>query len=152
MIYRKFYIITAIFPFILILGGCKKETSVTEPDKDHFDAEGLVIMNDAFQEKLRVFRGITTDTLKVPLNGMTEHLKIKFLDENNKLINPPEDKNKTLSWVIADTTKLGVFRHDDDSWEFHLMGKKEGKTTIEFQILHVDHPDFRTPALPVVIK
>ncbi len=152
MIYRKFYIITAILLSILILGGCKKETSVTEPDADHFEAEGIVIMNDAFQEKLRVFRGVTADTLKVPLNGMTEHYKIKFLDENNKLINPPEDKNKSLGWVIADTTKLSVFRHDDDIWEFHLKGKKEGVTSIEFQILHDDHPDFRTPALSVVIK
>ena len=83
---------------------------------------------------------------------LTSHWEIKFLDENEQEIDPPDDANKSFGWVIADQLVVEVYRHDNQEWEFHLNGLKVGETTIEFRVMHNDHYDFHTPNIPVSVR
>ncbi len=142
-------IILSVLLAILLL-SCSKETNPTEPDMDHFKAYGLILESSG-QRILTYFNLKSKDTLYVPI-GLTPHYEVKFLDKDSVIIEPPKDKDKKFGWVIADTSMLEVYRHGDDEWEFHLKGKKVGATLIEFQVLHNDHPDFKTIKIPVIIR
>jgi hypothetical protein len=142
---------------ILVAAGCdilddeKDETSA--PQQDHFKAEGLVLIDSGIRF-LHYFRGELdtsghgVDTLEVPV-GLTPHWEVKFLDEDEQEIDPPTDPDKSFGWVIADTALVRLYRHDGQEWEFHLEGHEEGKTTIEFRVMHNDHYDFHTIPIPV---
>ncbi len=150
------------FPFpvlilFLLMTDCGNEKrNPIAPQHDHFNAEGIVLI-DSGVRFFRMFRGqIDTavgkvDTLIVPI-GLTSHWEIKFLDDNETEIDPPGNINKRFGWAIADPSLLEVYQHEDDEWEFHLRGKKEGDTSIEFRVIHNDHTDFRTLPIPVSIR
>ena len=134
----------------LITISCSKETNPITPDENHFKANGL-ILESSDKRLLTYFNLKTKDTLKIPL-GISDHIEVKFLDKDSTTINPPDDKDKKFGWVIDDTSIVSVYRHSGDEWEFHLVGKKIGKTFIEFRVLHNDHPDFKTIKIPVIIQ
>jgi len=135
--------------FFVFFVSCSEQSSPTESEEDHFKANGLIIESSG-KRILTYFNLKTKDTLYVPI-GLTEHYEIKFLSADSTVIEPPSDDEKKLGWVISDTSMLEVYRHGGDEWEFHLKGKKVGNTFIEFQVLHQQHPDFRTNKIPVVI-
>ncbi len=135
---------------LAMLSSCSEETNPTTPEEDHFKANGMIIESMG-QRILTYFNLKSTDTLVVPI-GLTDHYEIKFLDADSNVIAAPTDEDKKLGWVIGDTSMLEVYRHDNQEWEFHLKGKKVGTTNIEFQVLHIDHSDFRTIKIPVVVK
>ncbi|MCE5252390.1 hypothetical protein LLG96_19490 [bacterium] len=150
--------IGAVFLAVLA-AGCifdNEKNNPTVPQQDHYKADGIVLI-DSGVRFFRMFRGeIDTtngkvDTLVVPV-GLTPHWEIKFLDENNQEIEPPDDANKSFGWVISDPSVVEVYRHDGQEWEFHLNGLKVGETTIEFRVMHNDHYDFHTPSIPVSVR
>ena len=143
----------------VIAGGCifdDEKDDPSAPQQDHFEAEGVVLI-DSGVRFFHMLRGeIDTsegkvDTLAVPV-GLSPHWEIRFLDENEQEINPPDDANKSLGWVIADKSVVEMYRHDGQEWEFHLNGLKVGETTIEFRVMHNDHYDFHTPSIPVSVR
>lgn len=143
------YILLSLL-FVVFLSSCSEETNPTTPIADHFKANGLIIESMG-QRILTYFNLKSPDTLIVPV-GLTDHYEIKFLDADSNVIAPPTDADKKLGWVIGDTSMLEVYRHDGQEWEFHLKGKKVGTTDIEFRVMHIDHPDFKTIKLPVIVR
>lgn len=138
-----------LITLMIILLSCSEESNPTEPEHEHFNAYGL-ILESAGSRVLTYFKLKTNDTLYVPI-GLTDHYEVKFLSSDSSIIEPPSDQDKKFGWVISDTSMLEVYRHNAE-WEFHLKGKKVGNTFIEFQVLHNDHPDFRTTKIPVVVQ
>jgi len=143
----------------VLAGGCifdDEKDSPSAPQQDHFEAEGIVLV-DSGVRFFRMFRGeIDTtggkaDTLVVPL-GLTPHWEIKFLDENGQEIDPPDNANKHFGWVIGNPSLVEMYRHDGQEWEFHLNGLAVGETDIEFRVMHNDHYDFHTPKIPVSVQ
>ena len=139
---------------MLAIVGCGSDNP-TASQEEHFEPEGLVIIESGVRF-FRYFRGqIDTNDgrhgeLEAPV-GLTAHWSIKFLDENGAEIDPPNDPDFRFTWSIADPTIVEVFQDDGDEgkFEFHLNGLKQGETTIELQVSHVDHVDFRTIPLEV---
>lgn len=140
-------------------GGCIFDDEKDDPSstqQDHFEAEGIVLI-DSGVRFFKMFRGqIDTseskvDTLVVPV-GLSPHWTIKFLDENEQEIDPPDDDNKSFGWIIPDPSVVEMYRHDGQEWEFHLNGLMVGETSIEFRVMHNDHYDFHTPAIPVSVR
>lgn len=145
----KIFIIL-ILSFTII--SCAKDEPLS-PHENHFEAEGMVFYESGIKI-VEIFRGVTQDTFFVPLNGMTAHIEIKFLSPDKKEIDPPDYKKKPLSWSIADTSIVGVRQHEGEqgSYEFHLEGKRQGTTLIEFFVLHEGHPDYRSGKIPVKVE
>lgn len=144
---RIFILLTITITFF----SCKDDDPIT-PAEDHFEAIGMVFYTSGI-EIGRILRGQTSDTLEAPEGGLSEHIDIKFFDENENIIDPPDNKNKTLSWEIGNSQIADIWQHEGEegSFEFHLKGLKQGKTTIEFFILHEGHSDYRSGKIPVKI-
>lgn len=146
-----------LFSLSLLFVSCSDEDDPSEPQHEHFEAEGWIFEDAAGRDYIVIYEGkfdnsgIATEFI-VPFDDMTDHFEIYFLDHDKDEINPPDDDDKKLGWVIGDESIVEVHRHDDEEWEFHLKGLKVGETDIEFQIVHNDHADVKTIKIPVKVQ
>jgi hypothetical protein len=76
--------------------------------------------------------------------------KIVFLDEEGNDMAPPDDEEKMLGWIFEDNN-IAALDQGSGKWNFKLVGLKNGTTNLELQVLHLDHPDFRTPQIEVIV-
>ncbi len=123
------------------------------PEAEHFEAIGLAVFSSGIQVA-SILRGVTTDTLYAPEGGLSDHFEVQFYDEEEDLIDPPDDPDMTFGWEIDDTTVAEVFQHagEEGDFDFHLRGLEEGLTSIEFFVLHHDHADYRSGEFPLVVE
>ena len=147
---RKLLIFLSIFALTIFNTAC--EDDPVAPQEEHLKAVGMVFYTSGI-EVARILRGETTDTLFAPLNNLSDHLDVKFFDEDEKIINPPTE-HQTLSWEIVDPTIVDIWQHDghEGAFEFHTEGLKIGETEIEFFVMHNDHSDYRSGKIPVRVK
>ncbi len=150
--YLQSLFILSILILSLILNSCS-EKEPTSPDKEHFKAYGFILESSGATQ-MKVFRGQIDPQFKqyieVTAGAITDHLEIIFLDEEGKKLDPPKDSDYSFGWNIADTTIAKIHRHGVE-WEFHIVGIKPGETNIELLVLHNDHPDFRSPKIPIKV-
>ncbi len=151
--FKKQFLILFVIISSLFLIACDKDTK-TINQAEHFEAIGTAITDASGALVVKILRGVTTDTLYAPLNARSEAMFIKFYDVNEKIIQPPTDKDKYLGYEIGDKTIAKVYQHEGEEggYEFHLDGLKEGKTTIQFFIMHSGHADYRSGLIPIVVK
>jgi hypothetical protein len=123
------------------------------PEIEHFEAIGLAVFSSGIQVA-SILRGVTTDTLHAPEGGLSDHYEVQFYDEDENLIDPPDDPEWSFGWEIGDTLIAEVFQHagEEGAFEFHLRGLEEGQTTIEFMVIHGDHADYRSGEFPLVVE
>lgn len=142
---RTFSAFVVILLSLITLTGCKSEDNIVNPQEEHFEAEGVVLQSSGIKIA-SIFRGVTTDTIKVPVGEYPDHIDVKFYNANQAVINPPSDPDKKLAYSIADTTVVTLWQHADEAggYEIHLRGKKPGITTMELFIKHGEHSDFRS--------
>jgi hypothetical protein len=154
-------VIFSLFLVSIILTGCKEESNPITPPSEHVEPEGWLIRDATAKPILVVWQGVIqnqwnssaiSDTLYAPLNTLSDHLSIKFLDKDKNIFNPPTNSDYNLGWVIGDTSALSIVQDSPTEYAFHLKGKKEGKTTLVLQLRHLGHTDARTPQIPVIIK
>jgi hypothetical protein len=143
-----------IISFVSILFfSCGGDENPLPPQEEHFEAEGIVFLQSGITVA-SIFQGVTTDTLIAPAGGRSDHFDVKFYDENQNVIDPPSDANKSLAWEIDNEAILAVWQHpgEEGGYEFHLDGLAEGNTHIEFFIVHEGHNDYRSGKIPVRIE
>jgi hypothetical protein len=140
-----------ILPFILFT-ACDEDDPVT-PQEEHFEAIGVVLTNSGM-EVASILRGETEDTLYAQVGAISDHLEVKFYNEDEQIVDAPDDGEKTLSWEIGDTAVLEVHQDDghDGEFEFHLKGLAAGTTTLELFIMHEGHADFRSGKFTVIVQ
>ena len=148
------FLIGFVLISILFIESCKEE-QITEPQHEHYETYGINIYHsDSLY--LRVFDAIIDTnyhhSFELTTNTEPQKFKIKFLDENGKEMAYPTDSNKVLGWIIADTNIVSSTLSADSKWAFELEAKEPGNTSIEIRLNHIDHPDFKTPSIPVVVK
>lgn len=148
-----------IFALSLALGAifinsCSEDDPVAPAN--HFEPEGWVFIDGTGARFMTLFQGSFTDgsaeEFEAPIGGITDHIRIKFFDEDKNEIDPPDETDKTLGWEIEDESIVEVHRHDGAEWEFHLKGLKEGHTEIEFFVMHNNHSDVRTGKIEVHVE
>ncbi len=137
---------------ILAFSGCS-EDDVTTPPTDHFEAIG-VQLNSSGVEIARILRGVTNDTVFVPLNASTDGIFVRFFDEDEEIIDGPESEDQKLTWQIGNLALFEIWQHEGEEggYEFHMRGLAEGLTTVEFFIAHAGHNDFRSGMIPVRVR
>ena len=155
------YIFLLVVLLTFTTTSCSDETDPLIPPSEHFEPEGWVIRDATTKPILVVWQGViqTTwnstsvpDTLYAPLNALSDHFSVKFLDINKNIINPPTDTDHQFGWLITDPAKLSIVQDSPTDWAFHLKGLIKGTTTLELQVLHVGHVDVKTPKIPVIIR
>ncbi|MCO6474257.1 MAG: hypothetical protein PHW27_06060 [Melioribacteraceae bacterium] len=143
--------------FIFVLGlisinACSEDDPVA-PQEEHFEAIGMIIETSGIRVA-SILRGETDDTLHAFVNIDSDHYEVKFYDEDENIVDPPDDEDQTFDWQIDNPEILEVSQHEahQGEFEFHLRGKAEGTTFIEFFIMHLGHPDFRSGKFPVKVS
>jgi hypothetical protein len=157
--YSIFFLLVLVL--ILTNSACTDESDPIVPPSEHFEPEGWIIRDATTKPVLVVWQGViqtswnsvpVPDTLYAPLNALSDHYTVKFLDINKNIINPPSDADHQFGWLITDPSKLSIIRDNPTDWAFHLKGLMVGTTTLELQVLHVGHVDVKTPKIPVIIR
>ena len=128
------------------------EDDPVAPQEEHLKAIGMVFYDSGI-EVARILRGVTSDTLKAPLGGLSEHYDIKFIDENENEFDPPSTETQTLAWEFDDSAIADIWQHEGEegSFAFHLQGLLVGETNIEFFVMHNDHNDYRSGKITVKV-
>lgn len=140
-----------ILLFIILFSACS-EKSPTE-HSDHTEAVGMIIYHKN-QILLKVLNGkidtAISKELSFVLNSNYSPLEIKFIDEDGDLITP-EEEEKILSWALDEPSLVDIKFLPNEKWKISITGVKVGTTNIQFFLNHYDHPDFRTPKIPLKV-
>lgn len=147
---KKFYIPAILM--LLLFTACSEDDPVT-PQEEHFEAIGVVLTTSGIK-MASILRGETDDTLYAQVDDISDHLEVQFYNEDEQIVEAPDDDDKTLSWEIGDMDILEVHQDDghDGEFEFHLKGLSPGTTTLELFIMHAGHADFRSGKIPVMVQ
>ena len=137
---------------LLLMTACSEDDPVA-PKEEHFEAIGVVLSTSGI-EVASILRGETDDTLHAQVGQISDHLEVRFYNEDEQIVEAPEDDEQTLAWEIGDPDILEVHQDDghDGEFEFHLKGLKSGTTTLELFIMHAGHADFRSGKFTVVVQ
>lgn len=137
---------------ISLIIGC--EDDPVSNQEDHFQAIGTIIYDATGAETASILRGVTTDTLFINNGVRSDHFSVKFYDDDENIIDPPDEEHTTMSYSIEDTTIIGWWQHpgEEGGFEFHLDGNQIGTTTLQLYIKHEDHNDYRSGGIPVRVK
>lgn len=144
----------AVFGIVLcaFFAACGDDNSASTDQHEHFEVEGWNLYWPDWSLAYSVYRGKVDSKYKelhVNANCLSEHLNIKFLDENKKEVVGPKDDEHSLGWEVGDKKILDI--EWEGGWGFHLKGVKEGKTTLILKVNHHDHADARTPEISIVV-
>jgi len=154
-------IVAVLFLIIISITSCSDETDPVIPPSEHFEPEGWVVRDATTKPIIVVWQGViqTTwnstsipDTLYAPLNALSDHYTVKFLDINKNIINPPSEPDHQFGWLITNPAMLEIIRDNPTDWAFHLKGLTNGTTSLELQVMHLGHVDVKTPKIPVIIR
>ncbi len=151
--YKYYFKFLVIFSLLIFTVACNKDNE-TINQADHFEAIGTAITDASGAITVKILRGVTSDTLVAPLGARSEAMFIKFYDNNENIIQPPNDADKYLGYEISDPSIVKVYQHEGEEggYEFHLDGLKDGKTSIQFFVMHNGHADYRSGLIPVIVK
>lgn len=149
---RHSYPLPAMLLFLIIITAACSESDPVIPQEEHFNAIGVVLRSSDTQ-LASILRGETSDTLRAAANVSGERIEVFFYDENEHIIDPPTDPNKTLSWEIGDAQVLELQQDagQEGGFAFHLNGIQPGVTTLELLIMHEGHADYRSGKIPVSV-
>lgn len=139
--------------------GCGEDKNPNAPAEEHFEAEGILLLQGQ-AVVLKVFQGRLDMTVASELSvgiGVSEKYTMVFLDHDGIAMEEPgheheshEEQDHDFGYQISDQQVLRLVKlSTDGEWEFRLQGIQEGSATLELQVLHVGHVDFRTPPIPV---
>ncbi|MBE0643635.1 MAG: hypothetical protein IH600_06110 [Bacteroidetes bacterium] len=149
---RNRFVLPVFSLFLLFLVTACGEDDPIIPQEDHFEAIGVVLRTSGIPVAA-ILRGETADTLRAKVGVLGDHIDVFFYNDDEQIVDPPADPNKTLAWEIGDPTMLTVVQDSaaTGKFEFHLRGEKVGATTLELFIMHEGHSDFRSGKIPVAI-
>lgn len=119
----------------------------TDPD-DHHDAVGVVItdQNNTTLVSVNAARQVT-GSLTVAA-GAARHLEVYFLDEDGDRFQLEDGDEHTLGWTVANENVAVIDSHDG---HLDLDGVAAGSTTVVFSVMHGNHSDYDSPAIPIVV-
>jgi hypothetical protein len=136
--------------FVIMITSCSDEP--TTPQEEHFEPLGMNIYA-ADTIFMRIFKGTIDPAFNqkfIISDILGPEYNIVFLDEDGHEMEAPDDEEKNLGWVFEDNS-IAKLNQDSNKWSFRLEGLKNGTTKLELQVLHLDHPDFRTPQIEVLV-
>lgn len=143
-------LVIAMLAFTVI--SCSEDDPVSD-QHDHAEADGMVIKSNG-NIILKIDEAEIDpnyfEKLSIKENSTMSDLEVFFIDHDGDEFQP-HDEDKSFGWVIGDESILQLIPDSENMWQFDLEGLKEGMTDLEIRILHNDHPDFKTPKIPVEI-
>lgn len=130
-----------------VLAACEDDS--TGPDHDHEEAVGMVITDQNNTTLVSVNAGRqVTGSLSVAA-GAGRHLSVYFVAEDGDRFQIEEsDTEHSLDWTVANEAIAVIDSHGD---HMDLDGVSAGSTTVVFSIMHGNHSDYDSPAIPITV-
>ncbi|MGB9770868.1 MAG: hypothetical protein ACPLX7_02680 [Candidatus Kapaibacteriota bacterium] len=150
----KSKLLFSLFAIVLSISmfSCKEKSTLEEAE-DHTEAIGLTIYfnNKPYFKVInaQIDTTISKDFVVPYQQELT--FEVKFITTDGDEVVPTES-SKNFSWIIDDTTLVKASLLTGERFKFKMRGEKQGTTLIEFRLNHYDHPDFKTPKVPIVVK
>lgn len=142
--------ILVVFSILFVVYGCGDSNPV-ESEEEHFEAIGLFILSDS--DTLVIYEGgVVSGEIDVDNGDLTSLLHVEFLTEDGDIGLPPNDE-WSMDWSIADTSFADLIANavELQQYNFFILGKKVGTTTIKIIINHQGHKDFESKEIPIEV-
>lgn len=162
--FNKFRLVTPLLLAcfaLFVISGCSDDDNPagSDPtDTDHLRAVGVMLIEGT--DTL-----VTADGTAVSGEIHIHHEEsvgpcmVWFLDPDSGWYHPTEeatsslDHDHELAIELTDpsiaSVELGEEIHGADPWSVSFTGLLEGETSFRVKIIHVDHPDYTSPLLPL---
>ena len=143
-----------LFVFLLMFSSCSEESNpVDGGEGEHARGIGVVIRSSG-QTVVRYERNEAVSGELSGPNGQTSVAYDFYLIDEDGDEYQPGAEHHSLTWELADTTVAGIWQHEGEEggFEFHVVGKDIGLTSIVFSVLHEGHPDFVSKSIPVRVE
>ena len=159
----------SLLPVVLVFAlgttGCDDDNPASPSETPHEDFEGVLIQTSDGTELIRQFEGTITGSLALESGATLAGLQVWFLDENGDPARPEDDHEAeehaeeehaeeevySLAFSIDDTAIVQIVKAAGEEWAVDLTGVQAGDTAIQFMVMHGDHADFTSLALPVSV-
>ncbi|MCA9759512.1 MAG: hypothetical protein KDA27_27200, partial [Candidatus Eisenbacteria bacterium] len=118
---------------------------------DHFDADGVVLEAEG-ETVVSQWEGDVSGEVELELEE-SRAISVVFLDPDSTRGVPADACEDQYLEVTVDDESIATVNLDapDGRWSFTITGASEGETSIRVRIIHVDHSDFTSLELPVVV-
>jgi hypothetical protein len=80
--------------------------------------------------------------------GQAQHLDVYFVDEDGDRFSLDDDDGHSLDWTVANESVAVIDAHEG---HLDLDGVSAGSTTVVFRIMHGNHSDYDSPAIPITV-
>ena len=150
----KKHVFPGIFCLALVASGCGDDDNPVDAHQgeEHASAIGLIIRDggNGGAESVRNESGQVSGDIPVGLGKETAILTVRFIAEDGDLFVPHTEDGFSLGWEIGDESIATVDQHGD--YEIHIVGLKNGKTTIRLKIMHEGHADFVSSEIEINVS
>lgn len=117
---------------------------------EHSSAVGCkLVMNDSTY--VTVDGTTITGELHVH-EGHSPTVTVWFLDPDGDWFQPHADDGFLLDVTVDDTGVLSAVVDTENPWNFTATGVEEGETSLTTAIIHGNHADYTSPAIPVHVE
>lgn len=137
---------------LVLAAACDNPVSPT----DHPEAGGVVILDAGTGAVLATALGANTafDTQLSLTTGQVLEAEVKFLDaaapaDLARAFFPDEGEGESLRVIVADEA---IVSYDDHGDHGDFTAHATGQTTVQFELMHGSHADFRSGFLTVVVQ
>jgi hypothetical protein len=116
-------------------------------EEEHLEPVGLVLRSSGL-DLLGLWEGNISGTIQVPNGATTDRIDIYFLAEDSTLFQP-DDPDFQMVLTVFDPSVATA--ESIDAWAFTLDGVALDTTSMEIGVFHIDHIDWASGPLPVVV-
>lgn len=139
---------------MFLLGGALLLSSCKKSSHDHIDAFGMAIFENNVQVAIQQGGTVSyTNGSHILLEEgqVTSPMTVRFLDQNGDFI-VIEDDDYFLRIQNSNPVAVNAPLVEGESWQFRLAGLNEGESQLRFELMHVNHADFRSLPFIVVVQ
>lgn len=139
-----------IFTLALSTSACKN--SVSGHNHDHHDAEGfrLIHSGTVIVDKLPN-QAIVNDFPELKAGETLQNIEVWFYDFETDLFQPDDEDGLSLA-VASSASEILEIDVSNSGWSFTIHALAAGNTELTIQLMHGDHADFTSVAIPVTIN
>lgn len=148
--YRYTALLVPVLLLFFVMTGCNKDKNPVDAHEDHNEAEGMVLKINGANVVVVKEGKVQSGTINAKAGESTAEISARFLDhDGDEFI--PDEVGSSLAFQFADASIADAAMVSGNEWEFKVNGKKAGSTTMVVKLMHHDHADFITPAIPVIV-
>lgn len=153
------YALAFLALLLWLAAGCSDDDNPAgDTNEDHLHAAGVMLIHGT--DTLVTAEGtVVTGSVSVTAGDTLGPCEVWFFDPDSGWYHPEEepslDHDHELLIDVEDETIVSVILGEEvagaDPWSAFFAGRQSGATVMRVKIMHLDHPDYTSPELPVLV-